>query len=734
LDNLSEGIAICSPVIDGEGKIIDFTYEYGNDALSLIIKLDKDFMLKKRVSEVFTGFSETELFRQCCNVISTGNPEKRSSIEINQTVLDHKLQGFFDLSITNCKGCAVVAFHDVTEAKKKENELERSQEDLKLLFENTFDALIMTSPDGRIYKANPAAERLLGYTEEEICRLGRTALADASDPNWELAISERAITGKFAGILKFRRKDGSTFQGEVTSVLLRMKDGSSRTSTAFRDITEQLEAEKKIRQISRQMEDIINGAPNPIFVKDLEGKFIIINKKLEELLGTSNEEVKGKTDFDIISRDSAEFFREYDRKISEAGKLMQVEEEADLADGQHHIFMTNKFPLFDQNGQVYATCGISTDITGIKKMERELRGSEERFRIVQEVSPDGFTILKPYFDQNGKLADFIFVYENPAVASMNGTVPDEVIGRRLLEIFPGHQDTQFFKTYVEVYESGRVIEFEDHYKGETIIGDKWFRIVAVPISDGVAILAQDITERKLSEHKIIETLEELERSNKELEQFAYVASHDLQEPLRMISSYITMLDRKYSDLLDDGARQYIHFAVDGAKRMADLIHDLLSYSRLNTRKESFKFTDLNIILDEVRRDLQVAIQEAGAELKIGDMPELKVDQSQIKQLFQNLIQNAIKFRGKEFRTSIDVTSEYKEGSWIFSIRDNGIGISPEYHEKIFLLFQQLHGKDQYSGTGLGLAICKKIVERHGGRIWIESEEGKGSTFHFTLHT
>jgi len=223
----------------------------------------------------------------------------------------------------------------------------------------------------------------------------------------------------------------------------------------------------------------------------------------------------------------------------------------------------------------------------------------------------------------------------------------------------------------------------------------------------------------------------LRRSNAELEQLAYVASHDMQEPLRMVASYLQLVAERYGDALDADGHEFIGYAVDGAKRMQALISDMLTYSRVSTRARPIEPTDSARIVATAERHLQVAIEEAGAEITRGELPVVLGDEVQLLQLFQNLIGNAIKFRGHA-APRVHVTAEPAEDGWRFSVTDNGIGIAPEYFERIFVLFQRLHGRREYPGTGIGLALCKRIVERHGGRIWVESTQGQGSVFRFTL--
>jgi len=242
---------------------------------------------------------------------------------------------------------------------------------------------------------------------------------------------------------------------------------------------------------------------------------------------------------------------------------------------------------------------------------------------------------------------------------------------------------------------------------------------------------QDISERKKAAQTLQRAMENLERSNRELEQFAYVASHDLQEPLRMISSFLQLLEQKETGRLDLESREYIGYARNGSHRLQNLINDLLAFSRLESRGKPLRPTNLREALNEALKNLHQMIEESGATVTSGDLPTLPADHGQMVQLFQNLISNAIKFRGKD-PPRIQVHATPDGDSWTFAVRDNGIGIEERYFPKIFQIFQRLHARGQYPGTGIGLALCQRIVSRHGGKIWVESIPGSGSIFHFTL--
>jgi light-regulated signal transduction histidine kinase (bacteriophytochrome) len=251
------------------------------------------------------------------------------------------------------------------------------------------------------------------------------------------------------------------------------------------------------------------------------------------------------------------------------------------------------------------------------------------------------------------------------------------------------------------------------------------------LRDANTRLSVELDERRRAEHGMAHYASDLAHSNAELEQFAYVASHDLQEPLRMVASFTQLLARRYQGKLDRNADEFIGFAVDGANRMQQLINDLLAYSRVGTRGKPPSPTDLTEVLKDAEANLQQAIGESGAVITHDPLPVVSGDPVQLTQLFQNLLANAIKFRSEE-SPRIHVSAQAREEDWLLSVKDNGIGIAPEHQERIFAIFQRLHGRGEYPGTGIGLALCKKIVERHGGYIWVESAPGRGSTFYFNI--
>jgi chemotaxis family two-component system sensor kinase Cph1 len=329
----------------------------------------------------------------------------------------------------------------------------------------------------------------------------------------------------------------------------------------------------------------------------------------------------------------------------------------------------------------------------------------------------------------------VILHGNKSVTAVMGYTPQEIIGLNLREL---HAESahEAYDTFLATVQAGGQWQGETRLKrhsGEEF--PSWMNVTAAKDAKGVVthviVEFSDITTFKQTQEALVSRTEELARSNRELEQFAYVASHDLQEPLRMVASYTQLLARRYKDNLDEDANEFIHYAVDGAMRMQALINDLLMISRVGTRAKPLQPCESGLALEHALINLRLAIEESGAVVTHDDMPRVTADVSQLTQLFQNLVGNALKFHsGEALKIHIGVRRHGDE--WVIAVRDNGIGIAPEFFDRIFVIFQRLHGKQEYPGTGIGLAVCKKIVERHGGNIWVESEPGKGATFLFSL--
>ena len=358
-----------------------------------------------------------------------------------------------------------------------------------------------------------------------------------------------------------------------------------------------------------------------------------------------------------------------------------------------------------------------------ERSEKNLRLAEEHFRLLVDGVRD-YAIFT--LDAAGRVASW-----NKGAERIKGYEAGEVLGKHASIFYP-EADVAAGKVQMELEIAARDGECIDEGLRVRKDGELFFaRVVVTALKDdhgvlrGFSKLTRDITAQKRAE-------EELKRSNSELQQFAYVASHDLQEPLRMVANYTQLLGQRYRGKLDSDADEFIDFAVDGAQRMNKLIEDLLEFSRVGTRGKEFRICDTEAIIQNALKNLSVAIEEGAAEIKIGVLPSIKCDASQMEKVFQNLIGNAIKYRSRGIPCVIEISASRGKGEWVFCIKDNGIGIEPQHFARIFQIFQRLHTRDEYPGTGIGLTICKRIVERHGGRIWLDSRLGAGTMFFFTV--
>ncbi len=367
------------------------------------------------------------------------------------------------------------------------------------------------------------------------------------------------------------------------------------------------------------------------------------------------------------------------------------------------------------------------DITESKRNEVALKENESRYRSLFEINREVVSMQRVVRDESGTIVDTVMVDANPAAISIWGfSSPEDIRGRRLSELFSKETVEERLEHIRKAMLGPEPYTVEMRFNDRTLLST--FERMD---EQNVIISSADITEVRSAQRWLEDYTKRLERSNAELQQFAYVTSHDLQEPLRMTTAYLQLLESRAGDELDDESREYLDFAVDGGKRMKQMIDDLLSYSRVESGRQELKAVDMNKALSQSLNDLRVSIEESGASVTYGPLPTVVANLEQVVQLLVNLIGNAIKYRGKD-PPHIHVSANRNGHETVFSVRDNGIGIEPRFQERIFQMFQRLHTREEYPGTGIGLAIVKKIVEVHGGRVWVESEMKKGSTFFFTL--
>ena len=488
----------------------------------------------------------------------------------------------------------------------------------------------------------------------------------------------------------------------------RTKELDETNKELQKEIIEHRQADEKIQQQNKFLNNILESLTHPFYVIDANDYTIKMANSAAKLGSLS----KDLTCYRLTHKKNKPCSGDDDpcpiREIKKTKKPVTVEHVHYDKDGNARNVEVHGYPIFDGDGNVTQIIEYSLDITERKRAEEEIRN------LAKFPSEDPNPVLRIS-------RDCTILYANNTSSPVLEAWGCEK-GQRVPELW--------CKLIADVFSSGQAATFDLSCR------DRIFSVTLAPVSESgyVNVYGFDITERSLVKRKLERTVLELKRTNDDLLKFASVASHDLQEPLRMITSYLQLLVKRYSNKLNADANEFIGFAVDGAKRMQTLINDLLAYSRVGTRGRAFKLCDCEATLTKAISSLNKMIEESGATVTYDSMPTMEADASQLKQVFSNLISNAIKYRREDETAHIYISAERKNDEWLFSVRDNGIGIKPEYFERIFVIFQQLHGKGEYGGdgNGAGLAICKRIVERHGGRIWVESEPAKGSTFYFTI--
>ncbi|MDP2898970.1 MAG: PAS domain-containing protein [bacterium] len=625
-----------------------------------------------------------------------------------------------------------------TEKRGKEDDFVAAERGLlHTAVDNVPDHIYIKDAEGRFVLANASLARhmgirspqeLVGRTNFEFYPPDLAAKFDA-DERGVINSGLPRINQEEVGVDRF----GNRMWFLSTKVPLRNADGRIVGIVgSSRDITEQKRIEEALRDSEALYHSLVESIPLNVFRKDLDGRFTFCNRRFCEVLGRPPNEILGKTDWDFFPKELAEKYRKDDRKVIETGQVFEdIEEHRKSRQGRDETIYVQVFktPVWNSRGEVIGTQGLFWDVTERKRTEDALAQEKYLIDSLMDNLPDSI-----YF----KDKESRFTKINRALARCFGLAdPSEALGKTDFDFFTEEHARPAFEDEQEVMRTGCPIVAKEEKETWADGRVKWASTTKMPLRDkdgkiiGTFGASRDITDRKEALDALQQKTEELARSNTELEQFAYVASHDLQEPLRMVASYAQLLSKRYKGNLDADADDFIGYIVDGATRMQTLINDLLLYSRVGTRGKPFRETDCEAVLRCVLTNLQVAIHESGALVTHDRLPTVMADRSQLEQLFQNLIGNAIKFHGPE-APRVHISAVETAAEWLFSVRDNGIGIEPEYHDRIFVIFQRLHNRTEYPGTGIGLAVCKKIVERHGGRIWLESQQGKGSTFYFTI--
>ena len=483
---------------------------------------------------------------------------------------------------------------------------------------------------------------------------------------------------------------------------------------------ERRQADQALGALAQLLTELVRSAPVPIVVCDRELRVTMWNPAAERVLEWRASEAAGKTIGELFGEGS-----ELERLLNEARQRaspVEAEFSYQRNDGQRLELRLCCAPLLDSSGAVENLAAVLVDVTELKLVIRAYRETNERFFSAFQSAPTGMMLAG---------LDGQILRANPALCRMLGYEEQRLRQVRLTDLIHPDDRTQA-QLSIETAPARTELRLV-HAHGDTVYCDWHVSTVCDESNQPQYAIIQvvDLTERKRAEEQIRRYASELERSNRELQQFAYAASHDLQEPLRMVRGFLELLERRYGDQLDQTARQYIQFAVDGAARMQALIRGLLDYSRVQTHAQPLRPVSLEKVLAQALANLHASLVEAHGEVIHEPLPTVKGDEHQLVQVFQNLIGNAIKFRS-ERTPRVIIRANDRGHEWEISVQDNGVGFDPAQAGRLFQMFQRLHPRSKYPGTGIGLALCHRIIERHGGRIWAESRPGQGATFYFTL--
>ena len=490
-----------------------------------------------------------------------------------------------------------------------------------------------------------------------------------------------------------------------------------------------LEAEEQLYRFQH----IVSIIPQPMAFVSRDYRYLAVNDVYSELYDTEREQILGHVVADFCGQAVfAEIKPHLDRCLT--GETVCYQIRVNFPGKGYRWMEMGYYPYRDEKGEINGLVSHGLDITEQVRAEAQraaalekLRESEEKYRLLTETTCDIIVL----HNMRGRI-----VYTNQAGLDLTGFERSEAIGQSITAFIPAeHQQG------INTRQAQRAAGDKKTYRYQTEFVNRAGQRVPVEVDSTpilragqvreILVVARDITARVQAEAQLRHYAAELERSNQELQQFAHVASHDLQEPLRTIGSFTRLLAKRYWGQLDEEANQFVNFIIDGVERMQELLHNLLAYSRVDSQGQQPAPTDSQVVLQRALSSLRTAIAESGTKITHDPLPTVQVDAVQMTQLFQNLISNALKFQDKE-PPRVHVSAERQDGGWAFSVRDNGIGIDPQHHEHIFEPFRRLHTHGEYPGTGMGLAICTKIVARHGGRIWVQSAPGQGATFYFTL--
>ncbi|NUB93898.1 PAS domain S-box protein [Haloterrigena sp. SYSU A121-1] len=657
-------------------------------------------------------------------------------------------------------------------------------------------AAFRVGADGTIAAVNDAFASLTGHDRSELVGTSFTELTADDEPTLESLVDDAADAGPLSEQFSLRTNAETTIVVTVHLDVRETDDGPHLAGVVNRRPTSTESVSDSDLTYGRTFQALANALPDGIIILDTNSDVQYANPAVERILGHDPDELVGSSKVNIIPPRLRQAHLDALQNYLETGERnlnwTYVELPGQHKSG-HEVPLGVSLNDFTYDGDRYFV-GLFRDISPRKEAERTLKAKVAQLESIaylgrhalEEGDADDLLEKATELASAALEVDCCVAFEYDSIGTTHGTVgpgaPTTDVGIRMAgsdgDAFRVRATTDCDEALLErecersasteslagaTLASDEPIVVEDvatddridapHLSDEGIhsglgvtigpITDPWGVLVAYDDRDGefadhdvdflesAATIIATALERQAYERQLSETVDELEASNERLEQFAYAASHDLQEPLRMVSSYLGLIESRYADELDEDGREFIEFAVDGADRMREMIDGLLEYSRIDTQGEPFEPVDLEAVFEDVLTDLQMMLEESDAAITAESLPTVRGDPTQLRQLLQNLLSNAIEYSGDE-PPRVHLEAERRGRRWRVSVEDEGIGIDPEDADRIFQVFQRLHSREEYDGTGIGLALCRRIVERHGGEIWVDAEPGEGATFSFTL--
>ncbi len=620
---------------------------------------------------------------------------------------------------------------DMIERARVEDSLRKSERRYRQLFDTMTEGFLLIEMicdesgkpvSYRYLDANPALAVLAHLNPEEVIGKDVREVLPHIEPYWIEAFGRVAMTGRAENLEQFCQDLNAWYDVHVYC------PEPGKAALIYTNTTGYKRTEAELRESRKKYQALIETTSDFIWEMDSLGRYTYCSPQMEELWGLKPEKMLGRSPFEMMPPESriraAELFSELLKSPLPFSGM-----ESAAYDGQGHLIYieTSGVPFFDHEGNLLGFRGISRDMTERKQAELAILESENRFRTMADAIPQLAWIAR---------ADGWLIWYNRRWYQYTGTTPEQMEGWGWQLVHHPDDLPGVLERWKTSLVTGEPFDMIFRLKNAAGIYHPFLTRI-MPVKDAAGNVLQwfgtntDITEHQQAEEVLRRTAEELARYNRELEQFAYVCAHDLQEPLRQVRAFIRLLEARHADKLEGNAREYFRFVVEGSAHMSNLVSSLLAYSRLGGRLNR-RSVPCREAIDGATNNLRAVVEEVNASIMCDDLPTVAADPDLLVTLFTNLIGNAIKFRLEGTRPVVCVGCRPEGRNWVFWVKDNGIGIDARYHEKVFLIFQRLHARARYAGTGIGLAICKKIVELHGGKIWVESKAGEGATFFFNL--